>query len=64
MCSLGLGLTEMCSKSAMIWKCTTCYQCQEHCPQDVRIVDLFYRLKHAAVRNTDADRGPERIKLD
>jgi heterodisulfide reductase subunit C/nitrate reductase gamma subunit len=64
MCSLGLGLTEMCSKSAMIWKCTTCYQCQEHCPQDVRIVDLFYRLKHAAVRNTDADREPERIKLD
>jgi heterodisulfide reductase subunit C/nitrate reductase gamma subunit len=64
MCSLGLGLTEMCSKSAMIWKCTTCYQCQEHCPQDVRIVDLFYRLKHAAVRNTDADRKPERIKMD
>ena len=64
MCSLGLGLTDMCSKSAMIWKCTTCYQCQEHCPQDVRIVDLFYRLKHAAVKNADSDEKPVRIKLD
>ncbi|WP_462324972.1 4Fe-4S dicluster domain-containing protein [Desulfoplanes sp.] len=64
MCSLGLGLTEMCSKSAMIWKCTTCYQCQEHCPQDVRIVDLFYRLKHAAVKNAESDKKPVRIKLD
>ena len=48
MCSLGLGLTDICSKSKMIWECTTCYKCQEHCPQDVRIVDLFYRLKHTA----------------
>ncbi|GAU08414.1 4Fe-4S dicluster domain-containing protein [Desulfoplanes formicivorans] len=64
MCSLGLGLTEMCSKSAMIWKCTTCYQCQEHCPQDVRIVDLFYRLKHAAVKNAESVHKPDRIRLD
>jgi heterodisulfide reductase subunit C len=64
MCSLGLGLTAMCSQSAMIWKCTTCYQCQEHCPQDVRIVDLFYRLKHAAVQNAESPHKPQRIKLD
>ncbi|NCC23718.1 MAG: 4Fe-4S dicluster domain-containing protein [Deltaproteobacteria bacterium] len=49
MCCLGLGLTEMALGSKMIWKCLTCYKCQEYCPQQVRIVDLFYRLKHTAV---------------
>ncbi|MDD2218998.1 MAG: 4Fe-4S dicluster domain-containing protein [Desulfoplanes sp.] len=63
MCSLGLGLTEMCSKSKMIWECSTCYQCQEHCPQNVRIVDLFYRLKHAAYENTTTPGEKPKINM-
>jgi heterodisulfide reductase subunit C len=63
MCSLGLGLTEMCSKSKMIWECSTCYQCQEHCPQNVRIVDLFYRLKHVAYQNATSTEKATQINM-
>ncbi|MEA2040459.1 MAG: 4Fe-4S dicluster domain-containing protein [Thermodesulfobacteriota bacterium] len=50
MCCLGLGLTEMASGSRMIWDCLTCYQCQEHCPQNVEVTDLLYELKNMAVK--------------
>jgi len=51
MCSLGLGQTEMASGAPMIWDCLTCYQCQEHCPQNVDVTDLLYKLKNLAVKN-------------
>ncbi|MDM8541839.1 4Fe-4S dicluster domain-containing protein [Desulfococcaceae bacterium HSG9] len=51
MCSLGLGQTEMASGAPMIWDCLTCYQCQEHCPQNVAVTDLFYTLKNLAAAN-------------
>jgi heterodisulfide reductase subunit C len=50
MCSLGLGLTEMASGAKMIWDCLTCYQCQENCPQQVKVCDLLYGLKNAAAQ--------------
>jgi len=49
MCSLGLNLIEPASQSPMIWYCLTCYQCQEHCPQNVPVCDLLYSLKNYAV---------------
>ncbi len=52
MCSLGLGQTEMAAGARMIWDCVTCYQCQEHCPQNVKVADLLFGLKNLAVRNT------------
>lgn len=51
MCSLGLGQAEMASGSRMIWDCATCYQCQEHCPQKVKVADLLFALKNLAVKN-------------
>jgi heterodisulfide reductase subunit C len=48
---LGLGLTEMATGPRMIWDCVTCYQCQEHCPQNVKVTDILYRLKNLAVEN-------------
>ena len=48
---LGLGLIEMASGASMIWDCLTCYQCQEHCPQNVNVTDLFFQLKNIAVKN-------------
>ena len=51
MCALGLGQAEMASGSRMIWDCVTCYQCQEHCPQKVKVADLLFGLKNMAVKD-------------
>jgi heterodisulfide reductase subunit C len=48
---LGLSLTEMATGPRMLWDCVTCYQCQEHCPQDVKVTDILYRLKNLAIKN-------------
>lgn len=48
---LGLGLVEMASGPKMLWDCVTCYQCQEHCPQNVQVTDLLFQLKNLAVKN-------------
>lgn len=53
MFSLGLGLVDMAAGSKMIWDCLTCYQCQEECPQNVKITDILYDLKNFAVRNLE-----------
>ena len=53
MCCLGLGLVEMATGSKMLWDCVTCYQCQEHCPQQVKVTDILYRLKNLAVKNME-----------
>jgi len=56
---LGLGLVEMASGPRMLWDCVTCYQCQEHCPQNVQVTDLLFQLKNLAVKNIGriADQG-------
>jgi len=48
---LGLGLTEMATGPQMLWDCVTCYQCQEHCPQNVKVTDILFQLKNLAVKN-------------
>ncbi|MBN2061682.1 MAG: 4Fe-4S dicluster domain-containing protein [Deltaproteobacteria bacterium] len=53
MCCLGLGLDVMASGPGMIWECVTCYQCQEHCPQEVKVTDILYDLKNKAVGNME-----------
>lgn len=34
----------------MLWDCVTCYQCQEHCPQNVKVADVLYELRNEACR--------------
>ena len=46
--SLGLGLAEPALGARMLWDCTTCYTCQEHCPQGVRVTDVLEELKNMA----------------
>ncbi|RJQ73271.1 MAG: 4Fe-4S dicluster domain-containing protein [Desulfobacteraceae bacterium] len=46
--SMGLGLKDLAMGSRMLWYCLTCYQCQEHCPQGVKVTDIFYELKNLA----------------
>lgn len=47
--SLGIGNKEIAAGSRMIWSCSTCYLCQEHCPNQVELTDIFYNLKNAAI---------------
>ncbi len=57
MYSLGLGLFEPVCASEMLWACTTCYQCQEHCPQKVEVTDILYELKRMALQRVLKDAG-------
>jgi len=45
-----LGLREAVLSSDFIWLCSTCYACQERCPQDVRITELMHVIKNIAGR--------------
>jgi heterodisulfide reductase subunit C/nitrate reductase gamma subunit len=47
--SMGMGLKDLALGSRMLWYCLTCYQCQEHCPQGVKVTDVLYELKNLAV---------------
>lgn len=47
-----LGMKDEVLSSDFIWLCSTCYSCQERCPQDVHIADLM-----TAVKNFAAKRG-------
>ena len=50
--SVGLSLKDMAIGSKMLWACVTCYQCQEHCPQGVKVTDVLYELKNLALKET------------
>ena len=50
--SVGLGLKDLAFGSKMLWSCVTCYQCQEHCPQGVKVTDILYELKNLAIKET------------
>ncbi len=43
---LRMGLTDVPLTARMVWSCTTCYKCQEHCPQDVPVADILYELRN------------------
>lgn len=45
-----LQLRELALGARMVWDCVTCYQCQEHCPQGVRVADILYELRNEALR--------------
>jgi heterodisulfide reductase subunit C len=45
-----LQLKEQAMGARMVWDCVTCYKCQEHCPQGVRVADVLYELRNEACR--------------
>ncbi len=45
-----LGMKERVLSSDFIWLCTTCFTCQERCPQDVRITELMRAITNLAVK--------------
>jgi heterodisulfide reductase subunit C len=46
-----LGIPDLVFRSNMLWSCLGCYECQQHCPQGVRVADVFYELKNLAIEH-------------
>jgi len=46
-----LGIPDPIFRSNMLWSCLGCYECQQHCPQGVRVTDVFYELKNLAIEH-------------
>jgi len=46
-----LGLKKEVLTSSFVWLCSSCYACQERCPQGVKITGIMGALKNIAVRN-------------
>jgi len=44
-----VGIRDLALGSMMLWDCVTCYQCQEHCPQGVKVTEVLYELKNLAI---------------
>ncbi|NVL91821.1 MAG: 4Fe-4S dicluster domain-containing protein [Desulfobacterales bacterium] len=51
MYAAGLGIRDLALGSNMLWDCVTCYQCQEQCPQGVKVTEVLYELKNLAIQN-------------
>ncbi|MDD5334557.1 MAG: 4Fe-4S dicluster domain-containing protein [Rhodoferax sp.] len=47
---LRLGLRDLTLGSSMVWSCASCYQCQEHCPEGIRVADIMLELRALAVQ--------------
>ena len=43
-----LGMTEEILKSDFIWLCSSCYGCQEVCPQNVSFTEVMFAIKNLA----------------
>ena len=43
-----LGMRQKVLSSREIWLCLTCFECQERCPQNVRVTDIFFDCKNLA----------------
>ena len=51
------GLKKEVLESDFIWLCSSCYACQERCPQGVSITEFMTLLKNMAVREGHAPIG-------
>jgi ferredoxin len=54
---LRLGLRDLTLGSRMVWDCATCYQCQENCPEGIRVTDIMVELRALAVHRLGAVRN-------
>jgi heterodisulfide reductase subunit C len=54
-----LGLTDrLITENSVVWECTNCCNCYEHCPQDVQPVEVINALKNML---HDAGLSPEKL---
>lgn len=48
LCALGMEGAAL--GAPMLWRCLTCYKCQEYCPQGVKVADILIGLKGAMIK--------------
>ena len=46
-----LGFERNILDDKYLWYCTTCYKCQERCPEEIHNVDILLKLRTMAVSN-------------
>ena len=51
------GLKKQVLENDFVWFCSSCYACQERCPQGVRITDIMTLLKNMAMQAGHAPAG-------
>ncbi|MBU2628269.1 MAG: 4Fe-4S dicluster domain-containing protein, partial [Proteobacteria bacterium] len=51
---LRLGKKHLATGTRMVWNCLTCYSCQEHCPEQIKVADILLELRNNG--NLMADR--------
>jgi heterodisulfide reductase subunit C2 len=52
-----LGMEEALLTEEFLWHCSTCYTCQESCPQGVNFTEVIFALRNMAVRKGLAPPG-------
>jgi len=50
---LRLGKKHLATRTRMVWTCLTCYSCQEHCPQEIRVADILLELRNCGSVSAD-----------
>lgn len=45
----GMGLKDEVLNDEDVWACTTCYNCYERCPRDVKPIDILIGIRNIAV---------------
>lgn len=53
-----LGMRKEVLSSHVIWRCSACDDCYRHCPQGIRISDLFKAFRAIALREGYSPPGP------
>ncbi len=51
------GLWDQLLRDPTLWLCTSCYACQERCPQGIKIADFITVLKNLAVKKGEPPPG-------
>ncbi|NOR54272.1 MAG: 4Fe-4S dicluster domain-containing protein [Candidatus Aminicenantes bacterium] len=49
-----LGMRKEVLSSRFIWYCTTCHNCEQHCPQNVKFFNILNVLKNMAAKEGHA----------
>ena len=56
---LRLGLRDLTLGTRMVWDCAACYQCQEYCPEGLRVADIMLELRALSVQRLGSVRARE-----